>query len=70
MGTAMRASDAFSWSMERDPSLRSTIVAIAWLERSPDWDAGAWGLPIPQPYMAFTLAEFCSVALRARPIDW
>jgi diacylglycerol O-acyltransferase len=39
MGTTMRASDAFSWSMERDPSLRSTIVAIAWLERSPDWEA-------------------------------
>jgi hypothetical protein len=35
------------------------------LSRHPDWDAEAWGLPIPQPYMAFTLAEFCSVALRA-----
>lgn len=33
--------------------------------RHPDWNAEAWGLPIPQPYMAFTLAEFCSVALRA-----
>lgn len=30
-----------------------------------EWDAAAWGVPIPQPYMAFTLAEFCSVALRA-----
>ncbi|WP_445150596.1 oxygenase MpaB family protein [Baekduia sp. Peel2402] len=30
-----------------------------------EWDTDAWGLPIPQPYMAFTLAEFCSVALRA-----
>jgi diacylglycerol O-acyltransferase len=39
MRTGMRSSDAFSWSMERDPSLRSTIVAIAWLEGSPDWDA-------------------------------
>jgi WS/DGAT/MGAT family acyltransferase len=37
MGSGMRASDAFSWSMERDPSLRSTIVAIAGLEHSPDW---------------------------------
>ncbi len=37
----------------------------AHLSRSPDWDAEGWGLPIPQPYMAFTLAEFCSVALRA-----
>lgn len=35
------------------------------LSKQPDWDAEAWGLPIPQPYMAFTLAEFCSVALRA-----
>ena len=35
------------------------------LSRHPDWEAEAWGLPIPQPYMAFTLAEFCSVALRA-----
>jgi hypothetical protein len=30
-----------------------------------DWDTAAWGLPIPQSYMAFTLAEFCSVALGA-----
>lgn len=37
----------------------------AHLSRHPDWDAEAWGLPIPQPYMSFTLAEFCSIALRA-----
>jgi hypothetical protein len=30
-----------------------------------DWQTEQWGLPIPQPYMAFTLAEFCSIALRA-----
>jgi ER-bound oxygenase mpaB/B'/Rubber oxygenase, catalytic domain len=29
------------------------------------WDADAWGIAIPQPYMAYTLAEFCSIALRA-----
>lgn len=33
-----RESDAFSWYMERDPVLRSTIVAVAWLASSPDWD--------------------------------
>ena len=33
----MRDSDAFSWYMERDPALRSTIVSVAWLEQSPDW---------------------------------
>jgi hypothetical protein len=31
----------------------------------PRWDLEAWGMPIAQPYMAFTLAEFCSIALRA-----
>lgn len=38
MGVFMRDSDAFSWYMERDPILRATVVAIAWLEHSPDWD--------------------------------
>ena len=33
----MRAGDAFSWYMEQDPVLRSTIVAVAWLAGSPDW---------------------------------
>lgn len=35
----MRDSDAFSWYMERDPELRSTIVATAWLDRVPRWEA-------------------------------
>ena len=34
----MRGSDAFSWHMERDPVLRSTVVALLWLDRAPDWD--------------------------------
>ena len=34
----LRSSDAFSWYMERDPVLRSTIVTVAWLDRPPDWD--------------------------------
>jgi WS/DGAT/MGAT family acyltransferase len=34
----MRESDAFSWYMERDPVLRSTVVVIAWLAQRPDWD--------------------------------
>ena len=36
--TYMRASDAFTWYMERDAALRSTIVVIDWLDRAPDWD--------------------------------
>jgi WS/DGAT/MGAT family acyltransferase len=34
----MLHSDAFAWYMEKDPVLRSTIVAVARLESSPDWD--------------------------------
>jgi diacylglycerol O-acyltransferase len=34
----MRASDEFTWHMERDPALRSTIVVVIWLDRPPGWD--------------------------------
>ncbi len=30
--------DAFTLTLERDPGLRATIVAVAVLDRSPDWD--------------------------------
>jgi WS/DGAT/MGAT family acyltransferase len=34
----MNDSDALLWNIERDPVLRSTITAIAVLDREPDWD--------------------------------
>jgi diacylglycerol O-acyltransferase / wax synthase len=34
----MRNSDAFSWYMEQDPLLRSTVVCVLVLDGSPDWD--------------------------------
>ena len=34
----LRQSDAFAWNMERDPLLRSTIVAVATFDQVPDWD--------------------------------
>jgi diacylglycerol O-acyltransferase / wax synthase len=34
----MGSTDAFSWGMESDPALRSTVVTIFALDRSPDWD--------------------------------
>ncbi len=37
-GGYMRGGDAFAWYMERDPALRSTVVAVFWLDRAPDWD--------------------------------
>ena len=33
----MRSTDAFTWSMETDPRLRSTVVTAILLDRSPDW---------------------------------
>lgn len=35
--TFMRETDAFTWRMEDDPGLRSTIVAVAWLAAPPAW---------------------------------
>ncbi len=34
----MRQNDAFTWYMENDPLLRSTVVAIAWLDSAPVWE--------------------------------
>ena len=34
----MSQTDAFTWAMESDPRLRSTVVSVIFLDRSPDWD--------------------------------
>ena len=34
----MRQNDAFTWYMENDPQLRSTVVGVAWLSRAPAWE--------------------------------
>jgi diacylglycerol O-acyltransferase len=34
----MQNSDAFTWHMEEDPLLRSTVVAVMILDDAPDWD--------------------------------
>lgn len=34
----MRSSDAFTWAMESDPRLRSTVVTVLTLDKTPDWD--------------------------------
>lgn len=38
MDVFMRSSDAFTWAMESDPRLRSTVVTVLMLDRVPDWD--------------------------------
>lgn len=35
------------------------------ITRNAEWDEAAWGVPVPQPYMAFTLAEFGHISLAA-----
>lgn len=35
------------------------------LRERPDWDEAAWGLPICQAYLAYTLVEFALIPLRA-----
>jgi diacylglycerol O-acyltransferase / wax synthase len=34
----MRPTDAFTWAMESDPRLRSTVVTVLLLDKSPDWN--------------------------------
>ncbi|KRF18040.1 hypothetical protein ASG90_06540 [Nocardioides sp. Soil797] len=34
------------------------------LRESPEWDTAAWGVPIPQAFLAYTLIEFCLIPLR------
>ena len=38
MNDFMRNTDAFAFGMEEDARLRSTIVSVVVLDRSPDWD--------------------------------
>ena len=38
MSEFMSQTDAFTWAMESDPRLRSTVVTVILLDRSPDWD--------------------------------
>ncbi|MGZ5393596.1 MAG: wax ester/triacylglycerol synthase domain-containing protein, partial [Mycobacterium sp.] len=38
MADFLRNTDAFMWSMESDPRLRSTIVSLVLLDRTPKWE--------------------------------
>ncbi len=38
MAEFLHNSDAFTWSIKSDPRLRSTIVTLVLLDRSPDWN--------------------------------
>ena len=38
MTVFMSQTDAFTWGMESDPRLRSTVVTVIMLDRAPDWN--------------------------------
>ncbi|MCV7280460.1 DUF1298 domain-containing protein [Mycolicibacterium flavescens] len=38
MTELMRNTDAFTWAMESDPRLRSTVVTVVLLDRCPNWE--------------------------------
>ena len=38
MNDLMRSTDAFTWGMETDPRLRSTVVTVILLDKPPDWE--------------------------------
>lgn len=58
--------DRFAAGFERTVRVRMIHAHVRKaLLKNPAWEGEAWGAPIPQPHMAFTLAEFCSIALRA-----
>ncbi|WP_067440523.1 oxygenase MpaB family protein [Nocardioides jensenii] len=76
----MRTIEVGSWllainadhGLERDrPGFELTVrvrIIHALVRRqlldSPDWDTDAWGVPICQSYLAYTLIEFCLIPLR------
>lgn len=51
----LNASDALMWSIEKDPCLRSTIVAVSLLDRSPDWHR-----------LSLRMADACDLVPRLR----
>ncbi|MFJ9314641.1 oxygenase MpaB family protein [Pimelobacter simplex] len=61
-GGLTRFSDGFELTVR--VRIIHALVRASLRER-PDWDTAAWGLPISQSYLAYTLVEFTLIPLRA-----
>lgn len=61
-GGLRRGSDGFELTI-RVRVIHALVRAD--LARRPDWDEAAWGVPICQAYLAYTLVEFTLIPLRA-----
>lgn len=58
--------DRFSDGFELTVRVRMIHALVrADLQRRPAWDADAWGVPICQAYLAYTLVEFALIPMRA-----
>ena len=63
MSDFMSQTDAFTWAMESDPRLRSTVVTVIMLDRSPDWDVVRERFAV----VARTLPMFRQVVVESPP---
>ncbi|WP_168703261.1 oxygenase MpaB family protein [Gordonia paraffinivorans] len=61
-GGMRRRGGGFAYTV-RVRMIHAHVRQMLW--RRGDWDEEAWGVPIPQPYMAFTMAEFGHIAIEA-----
>lgn len=61
-GGMRRGGAGFAYTV-RVRVIHAHVRLMLW--RSGEWDESAWGVPIPQPYMAFTMAEFGHIAIDA-----
>ncbi len=59
----MSQSDAFTWAMESDARLRSTVVTVIMLDRAPDWDVVRSRFEV----VARTLPIFRQVVIESPP---
>src|SRR6478672_3574559 len=68
--THLNESDALLWNIERDPHLRTTIVAISILDESPDWDVFRSRLVDACEVVPRLRQKVCENPLRTTPPHW
>jgi WS/DGAT/MGAT family acyltransferase len=66
----LNASDELLWSIERDPCLRSTIVAVSLLDRAPDWERLNDRLAEVSATVPRLRERVVAMPFRAGPLHW
>jgi hypothetical protein len=72
VGTWLRAVSSVGGLERHSPGFERTVrvrmihaFVRQHLREDPAWDLAAWGVPIPQSHLAYTIDEFCLILLRA-----